>query len=42
MLFDGQCVGSGRCGRFFQERMQPAEQRFDFLWIKHRRRDQQR
>jgi hypothetical protein len=42
MLFDGQCVGSGGRGRFLQERMQPAEQRFHFLWIENRRRDQQR
>ena len=42
MLFDGQRVGSRRGGRFFQKRMQPAEQRLHFLWIEHRRRYQER
>jgi hypothetical protein len=42
MLFDGQRIGGRRGGRFFQKRMQPAEQRLDLLWIEHRRRYQER
>jgi len=42
MLFHGQRISGGRRGRLFQKRMQTAQQRFHFLWIEHRWRNQQR
>jgi len=41
-LFDSQRVGGGGGGRFLQKRMQPTQQRFNLLRIKHGRGDQKR
>jgi hypothetical protein len=37
----GQLIGGRGRGRFFQQRVQSAQQRFDLLRIKHGRGDQQ-